>query len=309
VSDPNRRPARLVPIVARTTAVHRPVGPVTYDCIKIIVVRSGSAILFSEFGEKRVRAGDVVVLAPNVLCGSEPEGWITVTTIYIDRRYLIDQFYWQHTGEVLDHLDAADYLEARYSEPAQILHLGEQRAGHLMPWLDELVALSLDQNFEGHFYRMQALLFAVLDVVVPRIRTSPTRRSPLQRSRTAVGSARFRPLRDEAIRTRESLRSALPKRWTLQTLAEEVHLSPTHLSRVFVEAFGRTPLSYLNMLRSEEMARLLRETDLPIGTIAPQVGWADPGHAARVFREHVGVTPSRYRAMDMSAGEGMARPI
>lgn len=124
-----------------------------------------------------------------------------------------------------------------------------------------------------------------------------------------MGSARFRPLRDEAIRTRESLRSALPKRWTLQTLAEEVHLSPTHLSRVFVEAFGRTPLSYLNMLRSEEMARLLRETDLPIGTIAPQVGWADPGHAARVFREHVGVTPSRYRAMDMSAGEGMARPI
>ena len=280
-----------------------------YDCIKIIVVRSGSAILFSEFGEKPVRAGDVVVLAPNVLCGSEPEGWITVTTIYIDRRYLIDQFYWQHSGEVRDHLDAADYLEARYTEPAQILHLGEQNAGHLMPWLDELVALSLDHNFEGHFYRMQALLFAVLDIVVPRMRTSSTRRSPLQHARTAVGSARFRPLRDEAIRTRELLRSALSQRWTLQALAEEVHLSPTHLSRVFVEAFGRTPLSYLNMLRSEEMARLLRETDLPIGTIAQQVGWADPGHAARVFREHVGVTPSRYRAMDLPALESTDRPI
>ncbi|MBF4561232.1 helix-turn-helix transcriptional regulator [Agreia pratensis] len=286
-----------------------PIGPVTYGCVKIIVVREGSAILFSEFGEKPVGRGDVVVLAPNVLCGSEPAPSITVTTIYIDRRYLVDQFYWQHAGEVRDHLDAADYLEARYSEPAQILHLGEQRAEHLMPWLDELVALSLDQNFEGHFYRMQALLFAVLDVIVPRIKTSSTRRSPSQRERTNARPARFRPLREEAIRTRDLLRSTPSKRWTLDTLAEEVHLSPTHLSRVFVEAFGRTPLSYLNMLRSEEMARLLRETDLPIGRIAPQVGWADPGHAARVFRANVGVTPSRYRAMDMLADEGMARPI
>lgn len=298
-----------MPIVARTTAIDRPVGPMTYDCIKVVVVRSGSATLFSEFGEKRVRAGDVAVLAPNVLCGSQPDRRITVTTIYIDRRYLIDQFYWQHSGEVRDYLDAANYLEARYTDPAQILHLGQQRAEHLIPWLDELVALSLDHNFEGHFYRMQALLFAVLDIVVPRIRTSSTRRSPLQRSRTAAGPARFRPLRDEATRTRELLRSAISKRWTLETLAAEVHLSPTHLSRVFVEAFGRTPLSYLNMLRSEEMARLLRETDLPIGTIASQIGWADPGHAARVFRDHVGVTPSRYRAMDMPAGESTARPI
>jgi len=33
---------------------------VAYDCVKVIVVRSGSAILFSEFGQKPVGAGDVV---------------------------------------------------------------------------------------------------------------------------------------------------------------------------------------------------------------------------------------------------------
>ncbi len=39
------------PVSARTGTVHRPVGPVAYDCVRVIVVRDGSAILFSEFGK------------------------------------------------------------------------------------------------------------------------------------------------------------------------------------------------------------------------------------------------------------------
>ena len=35
------------------------------------------------------------------------------------------------------------------------LRLGEDRTGMLMPWLDELVALSIDGGFGAHFYRMQ----------------------------------------------------------------------------------------------------------------------------------------------------------
>lgn len=86
------------PVLARTRTVHRPVGPVAYDCVKVIVVRSGSAILFSEFGQKPVNVGDVVILGANVLCGSEPEGHITVTTVYPDTDYVIDQVFWQHAG-------------------------------------------------------------------------------------------------------------------------------------------------------------------------------------------------------------------
>lgn len=37
----------------------------------------------------------------------------------------------------------------------------------LMPWLDELVILSLDGPSPDRFYRMLALLFAVLDAVGP----------------------------------------------------------------------------------------------------------------------------------------------
>src|SRR5690625_4038065 len=131
-------------LIARTRTIHRPIGPVAYDCGRIIVVRSGSASLCSEFGKRPIRPGDVVLLGPNVLCGSEPEGHITVTTIYADTDYVIDQAFWQYAGILHDRLDAPVFVRETFTEPAQVIRLGEDRAGLLMPWLDELVALSLD---------------------------------------------------------------------------------------------------------------------------------------------------------------------
>ncbi|MBS1674640.1 MAG: AraC family transcriptional regulator, partial [Actinobacteria bacterium] len=101
--------------------MHRPVGPVAYDCVKVIVVRDGSAVLFSEFGQKPVNVGDVVLLGANTLCGSEPEGHITVTTIYADTDYVLDQVFWQHVGLVRDRFEVQDFAATIYTEPAQIL--------------------------------------------------------------------------------------------------------------------------------------------------------------------------------------------
>lgn len=75
-------------LIARTRTIHRPIGPVAYDCVRVIVVRDGSAFLFSEFGQQPIKSGDVVLLGANVLCGSEPEGHITVTTVYLDTDYV-----------------------------------------------------------------------------------------------------------------------------------------------------------------------------------------------------------------------------
>ena len=93
------------------------------------------------------------------------------------------------------------------------------------------------------------------------------------------------------------MRQDILKSWTLGTLAEAVILSPSQISRIFVAAYGKTPTAYLTMLRAERLACLLRESDLPIGVLAREVGWHSRSHAARMFRQCVGVTPSRYREM------------
>lgn len=273
------------PVVARTRTIHATIGPMAYDCVKLIFVRFGSAVLFSESGEKSVTVGDVVLLGPNTLCGSEPEGSITVTTLYLDRAYVIDQVFWQHSALLSDRWDAQDLADKLYSEPARVLHLGEDRAGMLMPWLDELVVLSLDGPPPNRFYRLQALLFAVLDVVTPYVEITPVRRTPTQRKALHPGlprHRRFAPLRAEARTAVELLHRAPAERWTIQELATAVHLSPSQLGRVFVEAYGKTPMTYLTTLRAERLAQLLRETNSPIEAAMREVGWRSRGHAARL---------------------------
>lgn len=109
------------------------------------------------------------------------KGAITVTALYLDRDYVIDQIFWQHMSLLTDRLDAQELAQELYSEPAQILRLGADRVGMLMPWLDELVALSLDGGALERFFRMQSLLFAVLDVIAPYVKTTTSRNSSTQR--------------------------------------------------------------------------------------------------------------------------------
>lgn len=271
-----------------------------YDCVKIIVVRDGSAFLFSEFGQLPVKSGDVILLGANVLAGSEPEGHITVTTIYIDTDYVLDQVRWQYAAFLEDRLDAQGFVERIYTEPAQILRLGEDRAGMLMPWLDEMVALSLKRDFARDYLRMQALWFQIAYVIAPFIKVSPVRVSPSQRAHirpTLPRDHRFAPLRVEARQAAALLREHPARVWTLEKLAAEVHLSPSRLSSVFVEAYGKTPLTFLTMVRAEHLAMLLRETDLTVGAAMQRVGWRSRSHGTRLFREYVGVTPGYYRTM------------
>ncbi|WP_420733694.1 helix-turn-helix transcriptional regulator [Brevibacterium luteolum] len=290
----------FTPLLARSRTITRPVGPIAYDCVKVIVVRDGSAILFSEFGQQPVKIGDVILLGANVLCGSEPEGHITVTTIYADTDFILDQVRWQYAGLLQDRLEAQGFAEMIYTEPAQTLRLGEDRAGMLLPWLDELVALSVDGNFVRHYLRMQALWFQIAYVIAPHVKASPVRVSPSQRAHirpTLPRDRRFAPLRTEVRHAAALLHENPERRWTLEDLAAEVHLSPSRLSSVFVEAYGKTPLTFLTMIRAECLAKLLRETDLTVGAAMQRVGWHSRSHATRLFRQYVGVTPGHYRRM------------
>lgn len=93
------------------------------------------------------------------------------------------------------------------------------------------------------------------------------------------------------------LSDAIAELWTLDDLAGMVYLSTKQLSRVFTDAYGKTPLAYLTMLRVEEMARLIRETDLTIEQAGRQVGWRSRNRATDAFRQATGMTPSSYRTL------------
>ncbi len=80
---------------------------------------------------------------------------------------------------------------------------------------------------------------------------------------------------------------------SLERLAQLVHLSPYHLSRLFHARLGLPPHAYLNQVRVRHARRLLAQR-LPIAEIALAVGFADQSHLTKAFKRIVGVSPGQY---------------
>jgi transcriptional regulator GlxA family with amidase domain len=72
-------------------------------------------------------------------------------------------------------------------------------------------------------------------------------------------------------------------------------LAERTFQRRFLLATGHTPLDYVHTLRLEEAKQLLEASDLPVESVALEVGYQDTGFFARLFRRKVGLTPAQYR--------------
>lgn len=84
---------------------------------------------------------------------------------------------------------------------------------------------------------------------------------------------------------------------TLKKLSELFFLTETYLCDLFKKHTGITVLSFLRRVRLNRACQLLRETKLPIGTVAESVGYQDCGYFGRLFKCRYGVTPEEYRRL------------
>ena len=82
---------------------------------------------------------------------------------------------------------------------------------------------------------------------------------------------------------------------SLPVMAEAFALSTAQFSRLFKQHFGASPVRYLTRLRIDHAAELLHRTDLKLAAIAARVGYDDPYHFSRVFKQTTGLAPSAYR--------------
>ncbi|MEU8361160.1 AraC family transcriptional regulator [Nonomuraea sp. NPDC048882] len=84
--------------------------------------------------------------------------------------------------------------------------------------------------------------------------------------------------------------------WTVDRLSQVAGLPKTAFTRRFTAVAGRPPMSYLIGWRLSRGARLLRETDAPLSSIARQVGYANEFAFSGAFSREYGVSPGRFRA-------------
>jgi AraC family transcriptional regulator len=83
---------------------------------------------------------------------------------------------------------------------------------------------------------------------------------------------------------------------SVRTLAALVSMSPFHFIRCFKRAVGTTPHAYVRIARLRAAGRLLCDPDLPIASVAFEVGFQDLSVFNHAFRQTFGVTPRQLRA-------------
>lgn len=80
-------------------------------------------------------------------------------------------------------------------------------------------------------------------------------------------------------------------------LAKLCGLNAEYFRQSFQQEYGVTPLQHFSNLKLTFAQKLLTESDLPIGVIALQCGFEDANYFTRLFGQHIGVSPTRYRAI------------
>ena len=81
----------------------------------------------------------------------------------------------------------------------------------------------------------------------------------------------------------------------LENIADEVHVTHSHLSRIFKRSEGINVSDYITQKRIEKATHLLRSTSESISFVSEQVGYASPYYFSACFKKVTGVTPSEYR--------------
>ena len=87
----------------------------------------------------------------------------------------------------------------------------------------------------------------------------------------------------------------LHEKVSLTTVAHLCGMGSCEFSRAFKHAQGMTFRDYLNQVRINEAAALLKNSSSSVLDVACAVGINDPSHFARMFRRYIGHTPSAYR--------------
>ncbi|MDT0347042.1 AraC family transcriptional regulator [Streptomyces litchfieldiae] len=117
-----------------------------------------------------------------------------------------------------------------------------------------------------------------------------------ERAQEEPGTGWASALRDPAVSAALRAIHREPGRsWTVEALGAESGLSRAPFARRFAALVGRPPLAYLTWWRMTLAARLLRDSEAPVRSVAERVGYSSEFAFAKAFKREFGLAPGRYR--------------
>jgi AraC-like DNA-binding protein len=154
--------------------------------------------------------------------------------------------------------------------------------------LVDLLGTELNRRAPG----MDAIVSALLDALLTHMVRSCLEEAASRHPAAGWSAALTDPATAAAL---NRMHADPARRWTVAELAAIAGLSRSAFARRFAMLTGRPPLAYLGWWRMTLAARLLRESDAPLSSLARQTGYTSEYAFANAFKREYGIAPGRYR--------------
>ena len=98
-------------------------------------------------------------------------------------------------------------------------------------------------------------------------------------------------------RVKEYIADHLNEKITVNYLAEAVHMSPTHFSRIFKAQTGFSPYDYVVVSRLNKAKEYLLTTEMSVAEIAYETGFNTEANFVYCFTNNEGISPGKFRRL------------
>ena len=97
------------------------------------------------------------------------------------------------------------------------------------------------------------------------------------------------------------MQSRMRETFNMAALAAQVNLSPSRFRHLFTTQTGLAPARYLRRMRLRRARLLFERSFLSVKEVMALVGYNDPSHFSRDFKQVHGVLPSSVRSSGVAA--------
>ena len=259
------RPPRLFS-VSRTdekASAHPRVMHAHDDLVEIVLVRGGESRYFVGGTPYDARRGDLFIFNSRVVHDepSGPDRPVATSSLALG-------------GLAVPGLRENTLIP---EDASPVCRLSEQQTLRL----ERLYDVLYDELTAGNDDGAHHLLMAILTLV--------------EQFRAALAGGSVADANAFARRIKDYIDRHFAEEFSLQQMADALHVSPYYLAHVCKEATGYSPLQYVLRRRIGEAQTLLITTDLPITRIAEMVGYDTQSYFNLQFTKNVGMPPNKFR--------------
>ena len=183
-------------------------------------------------------------------------------------------------------LKADGKLRDMFEHKPRVLTLSD-RNGVIYQLMKSIVPLADSTNEQAR--HLCTLLCTQVVLEIARLRG-------LNQSRESVGNHYI----SEAL---EILNNSYAEPLTASAVAEQLHIHPSYLHRLFREYTSRTMKDHLQRIRIQHAQEMLRETRKSVLEIACEVGFSNTQQFQQLFRRLIGMRPLEYRRLNQAGEE------